>query len=202
MDRNRPGAVMMLSRGLTSTTLTELAKPVFFPAALVYLNWPSGAVAFHSGQGNIVWNSRTWVGVGDFAAMSPPEEALGLVGGECVMRIIGALDDLLDVLDAAVKNRAAEIYTATVTQAAGNTLVGTPSPVFIGYMDGTVLTYGEQSGRMVYGLDLSLASGPGARIGASITHSYEDQIAAFPGDTAGRHTQFAIPGIRSLTWPE
>jgi len=194
---------MMLDRGVGATLLAELAKPVFHPVTLVNLDWPSGEVWFHGGRGSISWSGETWAGVGDFAAISAPEEAVGLVPGECVISIIGALDDLLDVLDANVKNRRAAIYFGAVTARAGNTLVGTPIEAFSGYMDGTVLPYVEGNGEtLTYSLNLTLSSGPGARMGAAITHSYEDQISAFAGDTAGRHTQFAIPGIRSMTWPE
>jgi hypothetical protein len=192
-----------LNRGIGSTLLTELAKPVFHPVTLVNLDWPSGEVWFHGGRGNITWSSETWAGVGDFAAIKAPEEAVGLVPGECVLTIIGTLSALLDVLDANVKNRRAAIYFGCVTTRAGNTLVGTPFEAFAGYMDGTIMPYGEgDGGNVTYALDLYLSSGPGARIGASITHSFEDQKAAYPTDTAGRHTQFAVPGIRSITWPE
>jgi len=194
---------MNLNRGIHSTLLAELVKPVFYPVTLVDLDWPSGRVRFHGGRGNIIWSSATWSGVGDFAAIRAPEEAIGLVPGECVITIVGTLADLLGVLDDNVKNRRAIIYFGAVTARAGNTLVGTPFEAFAGYMDGTLLQYGEgDNGKMIYSLDLMVGSGPGARLGASITHSYEDQNAAYSVDTAGRHTQFAVPGIRRLTWPE
>ena len=194
---------MILNRGIGSTLLTELAKPAFYPVTLVNLDWPSGEVWFHGGRGNISWGGETWAGVGDFASIVSPEEAVGLVPGQCVIRVIGDLSDLLSLVLATVKNRRAAIYFGATTTPAGNTLVGTPVEVFAGYMDGTMLPYAAgQGGVATYSLELALGSGPGARIGATLSHSYEDQIAAFAGDTAGRHTQFAIPGIRALTWPE
>jgi hypothetical protein len=195
--------VMILSRGIDGTLLTEISKPVVHPVVLVNLDWPSGEVWAHSNRGTITWDGQDWLGVGDFASFAVPEEAAGLVPGQASITIVGTLGDVLASLDEQVKNRRAAIYSGAVTVAAGNTLVGTPFKAFGGYMDGTLFRLDvDEAGKQVYALQLTLGSGPGARLGASITHSFEDQQAAYPTDTAGRHTQFAVPGLRSLTWPE
>jgi hypothetical protein len=194
---------VILSRGIGSPLLTELAKPVFHPVVLVNLDWPSGEVWAHSNRGTITWDGHDWLGVGDFASFSVPEEAAGLVPGQGSITIIGTLADVLDANDEEVKNRRALIYSGAVTVAGGNTLIGTPFSVFSGYMDGTLFRLDvDGTGKQVYALQLTLGSGPGARLGASITHSFEDQQSDYPTDTAGRHTQLAVPGLRSLTWPE
>jgi hypothetical protein len=193
---------MILTRGAGSTLLAELAKPAFYPVTLVYLDWPSGEVWFHTNRGSITWDSNTWTGVGDFATISVPPETAGLVPSTATLRIVGTIDDILDASEEAVKNRAGAIYFGCVTSRAGATLVGDPVEVWSGYMDGTVVEVGEDGGRQIYALELTLGSGPGARVGASITHSQEDQAARYPGDTAGRHTQFAVANARKLTWPE
>lgn len=194
---------MILRRNIGATLLAEIAKPAFNPVVLVNLDWPSGEVWAHSNRGTITWDSHTWLGVGNFATFTVPEEAAGLVPGQAGITIIGTLGDVLASLDEQVKNRRAAIYVGAVTAAAGNTLVGTPFCAFAGYMDGTLFRLDvDEAGKQVYALELTLGSGPGARLGASITHSFEDQQAAHPTDTAGRHTQYAVPGLRSLTWPE
>lgn len=194
---------MILSRGIGGTLLTEIIKPGFHPVVLVNLDWPSGEVWAHSNYGTITWDGHSWLGVGDFASFAVPEEALGLVSGAASITMVGTLGDVLADLDQSVKNRRAAIYFGATTERGGNTLVGTPFKAFGGYMDGTLFRLDvDEAGKQVYALQLTLGSGPGARLGASITHSFEDQQAAFPMDTAGRHTQFAVPGLRSLTWPE
>lgn len=202
MDADGADAVI-LSRGIGSTLLTEVAKPVFHPVVLVNLDWPSGEVWAHSNRGTITWDGQDWDGVGNFASFAVPEETLGLVAGQSIITMIGTLEDVLDANDEEVKNRRAAIYCGAVTVAGGNVLIGTPFKAFGGYMDGTLFRLDvDETGKQIYALQLKLGSGQGARLGASITHSFEDQQAAFPSDTAGRHTQFAVPGLRSLTWPE
>ncbi|MEM1361946.1 MAG: hypothetical protein AAGF94_09560 [Pseudomonadota bacterium] len=58
--------------------LAELSKPVFYPAALVYVDWPSDPVRAHSGIGTISLAGQDWFGVGDLAGIQAPVEIIGL----------------------------------------------------------------------------------------------------------------------------
>jgi hypothetical protein len=187
---------MILSRGAGATLMAELAKPAFYPVLLVNLDWPSGEVWFHTGRGNITWDGQTWTGVGLASSVSIPEESFGLATSQAAIRIVGTFEDVFDATEERVKNMRAAIYIGCVSERAGSTRVGAPVAAFIGVMDGTLFA-SEDDG--AYYLELTLASGPGARVNAAITHSGEDQKYHFPDDTAGRHTQFAVAEAAKIT---
>lgn len=189
---------MMLSRGIDPAVLSALTGPVVYPVVLVALDWPGGMIRFHSGRGVIAWGGFEWAGTGPFDDLSIGEEGEGLAAADASMRLLGPLEAVLEDCDAVVKNRPATVYSGLVTSPGGNVLIGAPFVQFSGAMDGLVY---RQDG-VEHGLQLSLTAGPGARVGASITHSAEDQAAKYPGDTAGRHTQLAGPNARVRTWPE
>lgn len=193
---------MALTRGVSAPLLAEVAKPHFFPAVLVYLDWPDGEVWMHTNRGDISFDGETWSGIGDFGQVSLPEEADGIVASSATISIIGPADIVLDHLYAPIRNRPGRVLWGAVTERAGNVLVGQPFEIFAGYMDACRMTVSDDQGGQVYVLQLTLGTGPGARSGASITHSSEDQRKAFSGDTAGRHTIHATSNARKRTWPE
>jgi len=189
---------MILSRGIAPTVLTALAGPVVYPVIMVALDWPGGFIRFHSSVGVITWGGFDWTGTGPFDSISVGEEGEGLASSDASIRLLGPLAESLEDSEAVIKNRPAVIYAGLVTQPAGTVLIGDPFVQFSGAMDG--LVYSQDDGQ--HGLQLTMTAGPGARVGASITHSYEDQLAKYPGDTAGRHTQLAAANARVRTWPE
>lgn len=189
---------MILTRGVDAVLKAALAQPTVCPVALVALEWPTGWLRFHTGYGPIIWGGFTWTGTGPFDDLSIGEEGEGLAAADASIRLLGDLGDCLANAEAVIKNRPAMIYSGLVTTPAGNVLIGEPFLQFSGTMDGLIY---RQDGAS-HGLSLTLTAGPGARVGAAINHSNEDQAAKFPGDTAGRHTQLAAANARVRTWPE
>lgn len=189
---------MILSRGVHPALAVALLGEVVFPVVLVYLDWPGSVLRFHTGRGVITWGGYDFTGTGQFDDISIGEEGEGLAAADASLRLLGPVDACLEDCEAVVKNRAAVIYSGATTTPGGNVLIGAPIVQFSGTMDGVI--YRQDGGR--HGLQLSLTAGPGARVGAAITHSYEDQKTKYPGDTAGRHVQLAAANARVRTWPE
>jgi hypothetical protein len=189
---------MILSRGVGAVLKTALAQPVVCPVVLVALDWPTGWLRFHTSYGAITWGGFTWTGTGPFDELSIGEEGEGLASADASIRLLGDLGACLADAEAVIKNRPALVYSGLVTANAGNVLIGEPFVQFSGTMDGLIY---RQDGAS-HGLSLTLTAGPGARVGAAITHSNEDQAAKYPTDTAGRHTQLAAANARVRTWPE
>ena len=189
---------MILSREIDPVVLAALVGPVVYPVVLVMLDWPTGAVRFHTSYGVITWGGFDWIGTGPFDDLSIGEEGEGLAASDASVRLLGSVDACLEDSEAVIKNRAATVYSGLVTAPGGNVLIGDPFVQFSGAMDG--LVYRQDGDR--HGLQLAMSAGPGARVGAAFTHSNEDQAAKFPGDTAGRHTQLAAANARIRTWPE
>lgn len=197
---------MGLTRTIHADTKAALQR-VFYPIVMVHLDWPGGHVYAHSGAGTITWDGQSWLGVGKFGNIEVPGEAPGLAASQATLSLIGAPDALFDLLDAPIRNRPGEIYIALTTRPGGNILIGSPISLFSGYMDAMRyrLMSGEgDDGRTVldHVVQIDLGSGPGARSASAVLHSYEDQIAKYPGDTAGRFLINIEAETETMTWPK
>ena len=197
---------MVTSRGVPAGMLAELAKPCWYPVAMVYLDWPGGAVRWHSNVGDISWDSQTWTGVGAFGEINVPAEVPGLVAAEAGLRLYGVPSTIYDYLDDPIRNRAATIYVGATTVRGGTTLVADPVEIFSGYMDAMSMTeaHREDSGEITLerSVLLTIGSGPGARTSGRVSHSAEDQAKRYPTDTAGRLVIYNQSKTGKITWPQ
>jgi hypothetical protein len=189
---------MPLSRGIGATLLAALSHPVRYPLLLIYIDWPSGAVRFHTNRPAITWSGETWTGAGHLADIRLPDGGSGFERQTGEISLVGSLSDVFASAGEAAKNRAVKVYYGQTTTPGGGTLIGDPFLRWNGFVDApdVVMTGGQ------YRLRIQTASGPGAKSVGSISHNYEDQIAAHPGDIAGRHTALAAANAEKLKWPE
>lgn len=198
------GAVVTsaLTRGTPTAMLATLAQPIFYPVILVYLDWPDTPVFLHSNYGTLMWDSVGWHGVGHFGDMTIPEESLGMAAQSAEMRLIGLPAELDDYLDDPIRNRPARVWFGVVTERAGNVLVADPVEVFSGYMDAMRDNTQASDDGLSRGVILSVAPGPSQRSRAEVYHTYEDQMRAYPGDTAGRFSINIEATVATMLWPE
>lgn len=172
-------------RGVDPALLAEFAKPAFYPVALVRIDWPGEVVAAHTGSGPITFNGDTYFGtlIGDqsLGQISVPGEETGLRAPEATLTLYGPYAALLDRMDPNASGSLAQIWAGATTAPGGNVLVGVPELVFSGTISGDNLSAPTNDGSS--GLIIRLKAGFHARVRASITHSNEDQEAAYPGDT-------------------
>ena len=176
---------MALIRDIDPATLAAMSR-AFHPVVLLHVDWPGGAVRVHSGLGTLVWGGHEWTGVGVAGSLTLPDESAGLAALPGEMRLGGdpaAIDAVHDVDPSGV---AVDVWFGAVTERAGATLVGAPFSIFTGYVDGMGDETVADGAGVARAVIAGLASGPSQRAGGAAHHSYEDQIAAFPGDTAGR----------------
>lgn len=192
----------VLTRDIDPDTITAFAQPAFYHVVLVWLDWPETAVRVHSGVGDIVWDGRTWTGIGHFGEINIPEEIEGLASQSADLRLIGAPDELDAYLDAPIRNRDAAIYFGATTKPGGNVLIGNPFEVFVGYMDALREVVEISASEMRRDVVLQVANGPSQRSYVETFHTDEDQKRRFPTDTAGRFVIFAEAEATKLTWPE
>lgn len=191
-----------LTRGCDPALLAEVAKPVFYPIILVWLDWPVTPIYVHTNVGVVTWGGEDWTGVGAFGDLALPDESFGMVAQSAELRLVGLPDELDAYLEAPIRNRAARVWFGAVTARAGNVLVAEPVEVFSGYMDAMRDTVQVDGDTLMRGVTLSVAPGPSQRARAEVYHTYEDQIAAYPGDTAGRFSINIEAEVATLTWPE
>jgi len=192
----------MVTRTVAPAMRAALESGFFYPVIMVFLDWPDGAVRAHSGAGTISYDGHDWLGVGEFGAISLPEEAEGLAASSASFRLLGVPDDIFARLSDPIRNRDVQVLFGCVTARAGTVLLADPVDIFSGYMDAMQYRATGQGGVTQHGVELTAATGPSARARASVTHSHEDQVAAYPSDTLFLHLINNEAEAQSLTWPE
>ncbi|MGR3509421.1 MAG: hypothetical protein ACU0CQ_00875, partial [Sulfitobacter sp.] len=132
-----------------------------------------------------------------------PMEQGGLATSEATIRVAATVEDMLAERGKIIRNRDLVVYFGVTTKAGGFILDADPVDLFTGYFDSRTGSLTRSDGGLAHDMVLGLGIGPSARASASITHSYEDQIAKYPGDTAGRHVQKANKlRFNPQQWPE
>ena len=103
----------MSERPLGASFKAELPKQQVRVAFLVFLDFPSGAVRYHTGSGDLSHGGYTWSGAGEAIAFSAfPESTNGEAVG-CTVDISGCdATAMSDILDDAFQGRDAEVHLA------------------------------------------------------------------------------------------
>ena len=195
---------MDLKRGLSPAQLSAMAGPVY-PILFAHADWPDDPVYAHTGKGTITWGGQDWVGVGQLGGVEVPAEASGTVAtAEAILSLAGVPADLDGRADDVIRGRDVDLYLGFLTRRPDDSpeLVGTPVDLFAGTMDGLDLAAAADGGRVLHSARVTVATGPGARSMASISHSDEDQRRLYPDDTAGRVVILAWALAQRMTWPE
>ncbi|WP_288951994.1 hypothetical protein [uncultured Paracoccus sp.] len=197
---------MDLTRNTPPALLTALSGPFFYPVVLAYLDWPGAPLRAHSNAGEISWGGHIWQGVGGFGRIDVPEEAVGGVPVEFTMQIVTDFPDLEVYTDTVIRGVEARVYLGAVTERGGSDIIGAVeivagtadamgmSPELVEMDDGSTVT--------MFGLTVTMTTGPSYRTMAAISHSHEDQQRHYPGDTAGRHLMTAQADAQKTQWPE
>jgi len=194
--------VVALTRGIDPATVAALGKTPIYPIVLLYLDWPSGPLRLHSNVGPLIYDGFTWTGVGAFGGLQIPGEESGLLAQSAQLRLYGVPDDMDAYLDEPIRNRDGEILFGVTTERAGTVLIGAPFSIFIGYMDAMRDVVELDNGTLRRDVVVDLARGPSQRSFTELFHTYEDQLRAHPGDTAGRLFINAEARRDNLKWPE
>jgi len=193
---------MGLMRDVPAAMMAAIEKGDFYPIAMVYLDWPGGAVRAHSGVGDLSYDGKTWRGVGGFGGIDVPAESASLVSSTATLTLLGVPPEIFDRLDDPIRNRPGEVLFGITTEPGGHVLVSDPISMFAGYMDAMRYVIQPDGKDLIHAVQIDLGSGPNARAKASIVHSFEDQKRKFPGDTAGRNLLNLEAYATTMTWPE
>lgn len=191
----------MVTRNVDPVLLTALSGH-FHPVLLIEAEHPDGTTRTHSGVETIVWNTFSWIGGGRYVRFEGPPETVGLGTPEASIRIAATVAGMLSERGKEIRNLSVSVWFGATTKPAGNVLIGQPCLLFTGYFDSRTFTLRRQDTNFEHDMVLGLGVGPSARAVARVTHSYEDQITAYPGDTAGRHLQNMLKrAANPPTWP-
>ncbi|MGI3168391.1 hypothetical protein ACRARG_04515 [Pseudooceanicola sp. C21-150M6] len=195
---------MALTRNAPAGLISALAGH-FHPVMLIEAEWPDGTVRMHTGTGTLTWGGEDWSGTSvdidgalvSLVQLEIPAETGGLATGDAVAHVAARLEDVMDQRGKSIRNLPFTVWFGVTTERGGTTLVTDPVSLFTGYFAGQSFRFSGQGMEFLHDMTLPLGTGPSARAKASITHGYEDQIAAYPGDTAGRQVQNAIKRARN-----
>lgn len=192
-------------RGASPELIAELSKPFFYPTLLLAIEWPDGTRRVHSGKGTLSFGGQDHVGVGELGGLTVPQESGG-TARRAVLDLIAPpgtsdldIEALFSEADADVRGNAVTIWIGAVTTAAGTVISGAPVQSFTGLIDAMKFPARTTGEGQVHLMRLEVSTGPSATASTPPLHSYEDQIAAFPGDTAGRHLITAESTAGQLT---
>ena len=118
--------------------LQAMEGRVVRPVRLIFIDWPGGAVYAHTGRGDIVFQGKTWLGVGSFGSVSDLE-LNDNVGAHTVNLGISGIDPktLTEVVTQNVINREVELYYGVLDE--DWQLIGA-HPYFYGRVSGTSIT--------------------------------------------------------------
>lgn len=193
---------MALTRGCSPELLAILAKH-FHPVLLTEAGWSDGVANIHTGVGDLSWDGKTWLGAGNLVQLEAPDESGGIVTSEGSVRVAVDIATIMAERAKVIRNRSIRVWWGATTTAGGNVLAAEPVQFFTGYFDSRRGTVSRQGQDLSHDMILGLGIGPGARSKASIVHNYEDQIAKYAGDTAGRQVQIASRlKANPKTWPQ
>lgn len=193
---------MGLTRGASAGLVSALSGH-FHPVLITEADWPGEMIRIHSGVGEMTWNGSTWLGAGKLVQFQAPEEAGGLATSDASVKVAATVEDMLAERGKIIRNRSVRVWFGATTAAGGAVQVDEPVELFTGYFDSRTGAMTRADDVLSHDMILGLGIGPGARLSASISHSYEDQIAKYPGDTAGRHVQNANKRrYNPQQWPE
>lgn len=193
---------MGLTRGVPAAMMAKITAGNFHPLAMVYLDWPGSAVRLHSGVGDLSYDGKTWLGVGQFGTIEVPAETASLAASTATLTLLGVPPEIFERLDDPIRNRAGEILFGLTTEPGGRVLVSDPVSLFSGVMDAMRYTIQPEGKDLIHAMHLDLGSGPRVRAKASIVHSPEDQKRKYPADTCGRHLLNLEAYTTTMTWPE
>ena len=131
-----------MSRGLDSSFKTAAAAGNVRPALIAYFDFSGGAVRVWSGYGDLVWDSQTWSGIGDFGQVSPVQESGAVRANKLQFRLNGVPQDMVGrILLEGYRGRACKLWLALFNDAGA--MVSSPALLFAGRMDQCV---GEDKG--------------------------------------------------------
>ena len=88
-----------MSRGLTAAVVTELAKKEVWLVWFVEVVTEAETVRFHSGTGDLSWNSQIWKGVGELLDIGPVSETADLQANGLTITLNGIPTSVTGGLD-------------------------------------------------------------------------------------------------------
>ena len=127
-----------MSRGLTSAMRTAVASGTVYPIFFGEFDFSGGIVYVHSGFGPVVWNSKTWLGMGKFVSVQPVNETSDVAANNVSFSLSGVPSSMIsEVFNNRSRGRPCTLWFGCFSSS--GTLLADPQVIFSGRMDQPVL---------------------------------------------------------------
>ena len=134
-----------MTRFASTTNEAEFAKESLAPILLADLDFASGMVRAHTGQGDIVWGGNTYTGVAGFGGLDDLTEEASVGTKPVRLRLAAIPNELISsAMTEQYQGRSVEIYIAAVNVDSG-TFVDTPETLWEGIMDVMTVELGPET---------------------------------------------------------
>lgn len=172
-----------MARVLTAAVIAELtaarSRPVFFVEA----EFSTGTVNLWSGLGSILFDGKTWEGVGKLGGISVVTETSDMQAENLVLSLSGLPASILtNVLDEIRFGKAATVQMGYLTEAGA--VIADPFTYFKGIIDKGQIDEGGQDSTVQINVESENAA---LRRAKEFRHSSEDQKTEFPTDEGFDH---------------
>lgn len=162
-----------LTTAATDRTLADRCEPIW----LVDLEFVSGWLYLWSGHGEITWNSKTYLGVGDLGTVESVSESDDLRAESVRLTMTGLDPDLLALsLGDFRQSKTARVHLGFLSEGA---LVADPYTAFEGLMDVPTIDEGADTATITLTCESRLITLQKPRLRR---YTDEDQQAEHPGD--------------------
>lgn len=161
-----------MTRSIESGVTAEIAKNAVQPVVFVELDFDSAPLYLWSGIGPMIWDSKTWLGVGDQGKISPITETEE-IRAEVVELTFNGIDSTMiaTTLTENYQGRTASIWLGF--------LLNDPVKIFQGYMDVMSIYEGGDTSTVSVTCESKVADLLKAR---EWRYTHEDQQIDYPGD--------------------
>lgn len=142
----------MSDRTLDSNLIARSASDVFSYLVFVELQFPSGTIYAHNGQGSYEFNGNTWLGVGAFGNIGAMRDSVDITSQPITITLSSITDEIITAIQSDnIYNKTATIYVGAIDEELE--LLGTPDVWIDGYMEKKELVLGETSAVAITVLD-------------------------------------------------
>ena len=122
-----------MSRDLTSSVQTAIEATQVQPFLLFEGLFSSGYVRMWSGYGDIVWDARTWTGVGNLMGISAVQETSEIQANGITVTMNGIPSELISLaLQESEQGRSGKVYLGFLDESG---VIADPTMIFEGKLD-------------------------------------------------------------------
>jgi len=183
-----------MSRNITSGMATQVTAGALSPILLCELNFLSGYVRAWTGYGSLTWNGNTYLGIGDFGAVSATEESTDNRANNITFTLNGFDSALIaTVLGDQYQGRSAKLWFGCLDST--NAVIADPFLLFSGRMDTVQISENGGTSSIAVTAESQLVDFTTPRIRR---YTNADQQTYYPNDT-GLSFIAALQG-ETFTW--